>query len=208
MQLGQVVTAMVQAQMLGKPLTEIMGLSAPAATRASEPDYSQYDLYEPTQRAQFIKTLRDEIRSEIRAELAPHQQTIDGARRRQEYDTVAAQHGTDTNFNAKVVQALTLVKENQSLTIGQAYDLVNRIAAAVAPAAAAANPATSTVQQPAKPPATRTITAQQAEQKAEQAKTLPASNSGVRGAAPAPMPANIKNFGDMLVWNARQAGLL
>lgn len=201
-ELTNVITLMAQSQMTGKPLAELLGLQASTPAQPAQPDFSDVDLYQPQNLAAFIQQT---VQGAIHGAMAPHQQTIEGARRRQEYDAVAAQHGADPHFNTKIVQALTMVKENPGLTIEQGFNIVNRIASQFIPAAAATTPAPTPAQ--TVKPATRTITPQQAEAKAAQAAKLPAGNSGVRGAGAAAMPEHIKGLGQMIAWNLQQAHL-
>lgn len=194
-QMTQLVTAMAQAQLSGKPLGEVLGLSAPAQV---EPDYSSLDLYDPAQLANFIK---QSVGSAINGAMTPYQGTIENARRRQEYDAVALQFGHEADFRQKSVAAIQLVAENPALTIEQAYATINKISQTLAPKQTA--PAAAATQ-PAANNATRTLTAEQAAQKAEQAKRLP-GNSGVRGAGKPEMPSHITGLGQMIAWNLQQA---
>jgi hypothetical protein len=199
-QMTQLVTAMAQAQLGGKPLGEVLGVAQPA--QPAEPDYSQVDLYDPSQLAKFIQ---QNVGAAMQSVMAPHQQTIESARRRQEYDTVAARYGGEPNFNNKAVAAIQLVQENPTLTIDQAYATVSKIQQSLTPPASA--PAAQTAQPSANSATRTTLTAEQAQQKAEQAKRLPGQGSGVRGAGPSPMPAHIKGLGQMIAWNLQQASL-
>ena len=199
-QQGQIMQAMLIAQAQGKPLAEVLGLQ-PA--QPSEPDLSQIDLYEPGQLAGFIKQT---VQGAIQGAMQPHQQTIESARRRQEYEGVAAKHGTDPAFNNKVVAALELVKENPALTVEQGYDIVNRISQRVTPTVPQSTQATQAQVANGAKPATqttaRTLTPEQAAAKAEQAKKLPNSR-GVNGAGPAPAPDHfgIGDLGKMMAWD-------
>ncbi len=192
-QLTQIVTAMAQAQLSGKPLAEMFG-AQPA--QPAEPDFSELDLYDPAQLAGFIK---QSVGAAIQGAIAPHQQTIEGARRRQEYDATALKFGNEPDFRQKSIAAIQLVADNPALTIEQAYGVVNRIAQTLTPQLTAA-----AIPQPAATQATRTLTAEQAQQKADQAKRLP-GNGGVRGAGKPEMPAHIQGLGQMIAWNLQQA---
>lgn len=195
-QQGQMMQAMLVAQATGKPLAEVLGLQP---TPTAEPDYSDYDLYEPDQRAEFIRRIKQDVKAEVMRE---HQPTMEASRRRMEYDNVAAKYGSESNFQQKAIAAIQLVQDNPALTIEQAYATVNKIQQSLGvngtPQVAA--PANGAKQ------ATRTITPEQAAAKAEQAKKLP-GNSGVNGAGPAPAPAHfgIGDLGKMMLWDLQQA---
>jgi hypothetical protein len=191
-QLTTLVTAMVQAQASGRPLAEVLG--QPAAPAA--PDYADVDMYDPKQAAQLV---RDVVRAEIQNSMSAHQPTLDAARRRQEFDAALAKHGTDPAFHDKSLAAMELVKANPALTINAAYDLVASIAKTLQPKTAAAPAAPAQT-------ATRTITPEQAAEKAAQAKNLP-SNSGVRGEGRSGPPAHIKGLGQMIAWELQQASV-
>ncbi len=196
---NQLMVAMAQSMMSGRPLNEFLGL---APSQPAEPDYSEYDLYDPDQRSAFIKQIRQEARAEAQAAIAPHQQVIQSARQQQEQIIVAQQYGNDANFQNKMAAALQLVQANPAMSVENAYKIVSHIVGvavpsqskAVAPSQASANQAT------------RTITPEQAQQKAEQAKRLP-RDSGVRGAGPAPVPEHfgVGDLGKMIAWNLQQA---
>jgi hypothetical protein len=196
-QLTQIVTAIAQAQLSGKGLDEVLGLQQ---QKPVEPDYSNLDLYDPAQLAGFIKQT---VGAAITGAMAPHQQTMEGARRRQEYDAVALKFSHEPDFHQKSVAAIQLVAEQPALTIEQAYGIVNKISQTIAPKQPATT-STAATQQPAAQQATRTITAEQAAQKAEQAKRLP-GNSGVKGAGKPEMPAHITGLGQMIAWNLQEA---
>lgn len=201
-QMSQLVTAMAQAQLAGKPLGEILGVPQSAA-QPVEPDYSEVDFYDPAQLASFIKQT---VNGAIQGAMAPHQQTIENSRRRQEYDRVASVYGSEPNFNNKVVAAIQLVSENQSLTIEQAYGMVSRVQNTLSAQSNVVEQPKQTTTSVVVQPAQRTISPEQAQAKAEQAKRLPATSGVVGASAPVP-PAHIKGLGQLLAWNLQQASL-
>jgi hypothetical protein len=184
-----------QVSQLKELLTATLQGKAPEAAAPAEPDYSEIDLYDPQTLAGFIK---QNVRSAAQEVMAPYQQGNEHSRRQQEYHALAAQRGTEPDFQPKVLAAIELVRSNQALTVGQAYDVINSIAPILTPQQQAAP-------QPGAPKlATRTITQEQAEAKKAQAAKLPAT-SGVRGAANQQPPADIKDLGKLILWNLQQA---
>lgn len=194
-QLTQLVTVMAQAQISGKSIGELLGQPAAPA----EPDYSQVDMYDPGQVANMI---RDVVRSETQAFRQEfqqqHQATLEGARQRQEYDLTVAKYGHEPNFQNKIAAALEIAQANPQMPVENAYLVVSHIGARIHPEIKAPDTARAATG------ATRTITAEQAAQKAEQAKRLP-GNSGVRGAGQPEMPAHIKGLGNHMAWYLNQA---
>jgi len=182
----QITTLIAQAMMSGKSLNEVLGL-APASQ--PEADYSNYDLYDDDQRAQFVRQLRQEAlataRAEVQAAFQPHQAALANARQQQEYYAVAAKHGQDPDFERKAALTAQLLQGSTNVPFEATYNLVSQIQqffgapAAPSKAATPSNGAANQARQ-------TTLTPAQQQQKADQAARLPQS-SGVRGAGP-PIP--------------------
>jgi hypothetical protein len=184
-ELTQTVNILTQAQLKG------MQQEPQAPTAPTPPDPTQFDLYDPQQFAEFQRLnnayIQASVRHEVNAAMAPHGQTLQDARLNLEYNQTLAAHGQDSNFKANMESALKLVaRQPNKFSIPEAYDLV----ASIQPATLPRQPAAPS--QGAKP--ARTITAQEAAQKAEQAKRLPASN-GVSGTAEPTLPPVLRNVG-------------
>ncbi len=197
-QMSQVMLAMAQAQMQGKTLGEFLG------EQAAGPDYSQYDLYDPDQRAAYHRQLKDELKAEIRAELAPHQQVMASMKQQQEYSTIALKHGKEPDFERKAALTAQLIQGNPNVSFEATYNLVSQIqkslgvngtpAKAATPTSGVANKAQQTI-----------LTEEQAAAKAAQAAKLP-QNSGVRGGGAPSMPENI-GFKEAVRWVTHQVAL-
>jgi len=202
-QSNQLMTAMAQAMMTGRPLNEVLGLQPAQPAQPAEPDYSQVDMYDPAQAAQLV---RDVVRAEIQASMREHQPILQGARQQQEFNTVYTKHGKDPDFERKAAVALELTKGNPNVSFEATFDLINKISQSLAPQQA--QPTTATQQQASANKAQRTtLTPEQQQQKAEQAKKLPSQGSGVRGAGLPNLPKHIKGLGNIRAWVAQQAQL-
>jgi hypothetical protein len=194
-QQNQTIQAMLIAQASGKPLAEVLGLQPAQPT---EPDYSQFDLYEPEQRAALIRQIKADVKAEVMRE---HQPALEAAKVQQEFTAAEAKFKSDPQYQPRMVAALQLAAEMRTagypLSIEAAYGMASKLQT---------QPTTGAP--PAAPPktATRTITPEQAAAKAAQAAKLP-GNSGVSGAGQAPVPTyfGIGDMGKMMLWNLQQA---
>lgn len=192
-QLTQAVGLLLQAQAPGAAKPE-----PPAAP--TPPDPTQFDFFDPQQFAEWHKqnaAYTDAlVQHRVNAALEPHGRTLEDAKWQTQYNTVAAQHGNDPNFQANANAALQLVaKHKDKFTIPEAYEIVSSL-----------QPSPSPQQQPGAPsprpqqPA-RTITTQQADAMAEKAKRLPTGGNGVSSAGRPALPANIRTLGAIMAWN-------
>lgn len=194
-QQSQLMQAMLIAQAQGKPLAEVLGLAA-----QPEPDYSQFDLYDPDSRAAYHRQLKDELRAEMRAEMQKVQPTLEAAKVQQEYSSAELKYKADPNYQPRMIAALQLVAEMRQngfpLSIEQAYGMASKLSPqAATPTQAAAKSAQPT-----------TLTPEQAAAKAAQAARMP-QNSGVRGGGEPPLPDYITNFKDAVRWTSQQVAL-
>lgn len=201
-QRDQLMTAMVQASITGRPLMEILS-GAPAAP--PEPDYSNLDLYDDAQRTQFIRQLKADAiataRSEVAAQMAGHMPSIQNAQRAGERAAVNAKYGADPNFQQKAQLTENLIGNNPNISFEATFNLVSQIQDALN----AASPST-------KPPApvqngNPTLTPAQAEAKAAQAARYPRAEGGRANGAPVPPPEVAKNFKKLAAWVAHQQAL-
>lgn len=194
-QLMQAVGSLVQAQ---APKTQ-----TPAAPEP--PDSTKFDFFEPEQFAEFqrLNTAYTQavIRHEVQAALEPHGRTLEDAKWQAQYNTLAAQHGADPDFQAKATAALELVaKHKDKFSIPEAYDVISSL------------PLTHSSQQqqgvtsPRSQQPARTITQQQADAMAEKAARLPKTGNGVSSAGRPALPANVRTLGAIMAWN-KQHGL-
>ena len=185
---------------------QLQGMQPPPQkpTAPQPPDPTQFDFYEPAQLAEFHKLnnayIQATVRHEVDAAFAPHGATLQDARLNAEYNSVVYQHGADTNFQPTMQAALKLAAQFPSISIPDAYKHMasNQDSSSSQKAA----PATPTAK-----PAQRTMTAQEAAQKAEQAKRLPASQ-GVSGTPGPTLPVSLRNVGALgrIMYHNQQSG--
>jgi len=155
------------------------------------PDPAEFDFYDPGQVKEFHRRNNEYIQATVQqtvnAALDPHRDTMQAAEYTRQYNSVLADHGNDPNFKPIMDKALQMVaKSNGQFSIPAAYELV-------------ADSQISSPQVAAQPqgfakPGQRTLTAQEAAQKAQQAQSLPPRN-GVSGAAEPALPASLMNVG-------------
>src|SRR5262245_14733319 len=181
--LTQTVQFMAQNQFRGQP-QEPQG--------PQPPDPTEYDFYDPRQVKEFQQQnnsyIQQMVNQSVQAAMAPHQDTMRSAEYSRQYNNVLAEHGDNPNFKPIMDTALQLVaKHPQKFSIPEAYEFV---------ASSQITSPQSTAQpfQTAAKPAQRTITAQEAAQKAQQAQSLPGRN-GVSGAGEPALPAALQNVG-------------
>lgn len=197
-QQNQLMQAMLMAQAQGKPLAEYLGLQPAQAT---EPSYEGLDLYDPGQLAGFIK---QQVTGAIQGAMAPHQQTIQGARQQQEYNQVFLKHGKEPDFPQKAALTSQLLQGNPNVSFEGTYNLISTIQGALAPPTKAVAPLNGAAKNAGQ---TITLTPEQAAEKAAQAARLP-GNSGVRSTgAPTPPEAIRKDFKKLATWVAHQQAL-
>lgn len=171
-------------------------------TAPQPPDPTQFDFYEPAQVAEFHRLnnayIQATVRHEVNSALEPHGEALQGAQWNRDVNALIGTRGSEPNFQANMDAAIRLVaKQPNRFSIPEAYD----IAASLLPTSPqkAAAPA-----QPTAKPAQRTMTVEEAAQKAAQAKRLPASQ-GVSGTGQPRLPSHIKTLGAIMAWN-RQNG--
>jgi|SRR5499426_712119 len=154
------------------------------------PNPEEFDFYEPRQVAEFHQRNNEYIQSmvqqSIQTALAPHQGAMQTAEYTRQYNSVLADYGNDPNFKPLMDKALQMVAAtNGQFSIPDAYDWVSK-AQITSPLQATPSPSVK--------PAQRTITTQEAAQKAAQAHSLPSRN-GVSGAAEPALPTSLMNIG-------------
>jgi len=154
------------------------------------PDPTQFDFYEPAQVKEFHRLnneyMQAQINQSLQAALAPHQGAMQAAEYTRQYNNVLADYGNDPNFKPLMDKALQMVAStNGAFSIPDAYDWVAK--AQISSPQTAAQPQGYAKGQ-------QTITAQEAAQKAAQARSLPPRN-GVSGAAEPVLPASLMNVG-------------
>lgn len=155
------------------------------------PNPEDFDFYEPAQVKEFHRLnneyIQATVQQSVQAALDPHRDAMQQAEYTRQYNSVLADFGNDPNFKPFMDKALQLVaKTNGRYSITEAYDLVASTQVSL-PQQTAAQP-----QGYAKQP--RTITAQEAAQKAAQAQGLPSRN-GVNGAGEPVLPPSLMNVG-------------
>ena len=154
------------------------------------PDPTQFDFYEARDVAEYQRQnnayMQAMVQQSVQAALAPHQDAMQSAEYTRQYNSVLADYGNDPNFKPFMDKALQMVaKSNGRFTIPDAYEWVAS-SQITSPHQAAPSPSAK--------PAQRTMTAQEAAQKAAQAHSLPPRN-GVSGAAEPALPASLMNVG-------------
>lgn len=197
----QLMTAMIQAQLTGRPLAEVLS-GTPAAQ--PEPDYSDLDLMDNRQRAEFIKQMKADMlnaaRAEIRAEMRGHLPGIQDAQRHGEFFAVQAAHGSEPDFQARADLANKLIGNNPNVSFKDTFNLITQIQSSLAPSASAKT-------EPAKQPGLGVLTKEQADAKAAQAAKYPASNGARAVGKPEPPPEVAKNFKQLAKWVAYQQAM-
>lgn len=200
----QLMTAMIQAQLTGRPLAEVLG---GALATAPEPDLSGLDLYDDAQRAQFVKQVRADAlnaaRAEVQAQMRGHLPGIQDAQRHGEFFSVQAAHGTEPDFQQKAALANQLIGNNPNVSFKATYDLISQIQAGLGHS----NGATSAKTEPAKQNGLGVLTKEQADAKAAQAAKYPATNGARAVGKPEPPPEVAKNFKQLAKWVAHQQAM-
>jgi hypothetical protein len=153
------------------------------------PDPAEFDFYDPAQVKEFHKQnnayIQATVQQSVQSALAPHEGAMQAAEYTRQYNSVLGDYGHDPNFKPFMDKALQLVaKSGGQFSIPAAYDLVADSQITSQPAA----PSQSVK------PGQRPLTAQEAAQKAAQARSLPPRN-GVSGAAEPALPAALMNVG-------------
>lgn len=159
-------------------------------TGPQPPDPADFDFYEPAQVKEFHRLnneyIQATVQQSVQAALDPHRETMQSAEYTRQYNSVLADYGHDPNFKPFMDKALQMVaKSGGKYSIPEAYDLVASLQI-TSPHQAASSPGVK--------PAQRTLTAQEAAQKAAQAQSLPPRN-GVSGAGEPALPASLMNVG-------------
>jgi len=155
------------------------------------PDPTEFDFYEPSQVKEFHRLnneyMQAMVQQSVHSALAPHQDAMQQAEYTRQYNSVLADYGNDPNFKPFMDKALQMVaKSNGRFSIPDAYDFVAASQITSPPQVAPPSPSGK--------PAQRTLTAQEAAQKAAQANSLPPRN-GVSGAAEPALPTSLMNIG-------------
>ena len=182
-ELKQTVQLMAQAQLGGERM-------APQPVGPEAPDPEVFDFYDPQQVKLFHKLNNDYIQATVERAVQtafdPHRDAMQQAEYTRQYNSVLGDYGHDPNFKPIMERALQMVaKSGGKYSIPEAYDLVASFQIS--------SPHQAASSQNAKP-AQRTLTAQEAAQKAAQAQSLPPRN-GVSGAGEPALPASLMNVG-------------
>src|SRR4030095_12283391 len=151
---------------------------------------AEFDFYDPAQVKEFHKQnnayIQATVQQSVQSALAPHEGAMQAAEYTRQYNSVLADHVNDPNFKPFMDKALQLVaKSGGQFSIPAAYKLVAE-SQITSPQTAASSPGVK--------PGQRTLTAQEAAQKAAQAHSLPPRN-GVSGAGEPALPASLMNVG-------------
>ena len=154
------------------------------------PNPEEFDFYDPHQIKEFHRLnneyIQATVQQSVQSALDPHRDAMQSAEYTRQYNSVLGDYGHDPNFKPIMERALQMVaKSNGRYTIPEAYDLVASFQIT--------SPHQAASSQNAKP-AQRTLTAQEAAQKAAQAQSLPPRN-GVSGAGEPVLPASLMNVG-------------
>lgn len=181
-ELKQTMQLMAQAQLGGGQPQQPQG--------PQPPDPAEFDFYDPHQVKEFHRLnneyIQATVQQTVQGALDPHRDAMVQAEYTRQYNSVLADHGNDPNFKPFMDKALQQVaRSNGKLTIPEAYEWVASVQI-TSPQAAQPQGFARTAQ--------RTITAQEAAQKREQAQGLPARN-GVSGAGEPALPASLMNVG-------------
>lgn len=195
---NQIMTAMLQAQITGRPLAEILS-GRPAAP--AEPDYSGYDLYDDDQRVAFVRQVRADAIAAATAEaqtmMSSHLPSIQKAQQHGEFFAVQVEHGKDPDFDQKVALTNQLIGNNPNIPFKATYDLISQIQKSLAPA----KPSTP---EPVKQNGTPVLTQAQADAKAAQAARYQSTNGGRAVGVATPPPEIAKDFKKLAAWVAHQ----
>ena len=153
------------------------------------PDPTEFDFYEPNQVKEFHRLnneyIQATVQQSVQAALDPHRDAMQVAEYTRQYNSVLVDYANDPNFKPFMDKALQLVAtSNGRFSIPEAYNLIASSQITSLHQTAAPSPSARTAQ--------RTLTAQEAAQKAAQAHSLPGRN-GVSGAGEPPLPASLMN---------------
>lgn len=195
---NQLIGAVLQASLTGRPLAEILS-GQPAAPAA--PDYSRFDLEDEEGRAAYAQAVRADAiaaaKAEMQAEMRNHLPAIQDTQRHGERFAVQAEHGADPDYHQKVALTEKLMGNNPNVSFKATYNLISQIQASLSPASGI------TPGRPAGP----ILTPAQAEAKAAQAARYQSSNGGRATGPPEPPPEVAKNFKKLAAWVAHQQAL-
>ena len=188
---------------LENALITFMTGQQPQAQKEAEPNYEEIDLYDPRQLSSFI---RNEMQTAMKGIIDPHLPTIKGARVNQELRNVEAKYSADKNYSNRILLAQQLVEANPEMTMENAYKIATHSETVLNAGKESPQPTQNNAVPPSgiSQPTTRTLTAEQAQKKAEQAKRLPKPNSGASGVSSrVNPPTGMKGLGDMMAHNYR-----
>lgn len=194
--LTQTVELLTRAQLQG-----MQPPPPPKPQAPTPPDPTQFDMYDPASLAEYQRLnnayIQATVRHEVNAALEPHGAALQDAQLNAQYNAVVGAFGNDPNFKPTMEAALKLVASFPHISIPEAYKHV----------ASTSSPHQTAAPNAGAKPAQRTMTAQEAAQKAEQAKRLPASQ-GVSGAAEPGLPSVLRNVGALgrIMLHNRQSG--
>lgn len=200
---SQIMTAMLQASLTGRPIAEVLS-GIPAAP--AEPDYGDLDLMDDGQRAQFVKQVRADAlnaaRAEVQSQMRGHLPGIQDAQRHGEFFAVQAAHGAEPDFQQKADLANKLIGNNPNVSFKATYDLISQIQAGLGHT----NGTNGTKTEPAKP-SLGVLTKEQADAKAAQAAKYPAQNGARAVGKPEPPPEVARDFRRLAKWVAHQQAM-
>lgn len=186
-QLTQVVLGMAKE----KPVSQ------PAA-----PDYSDIDMYDPAQAAELVRRVVQETMGEVvKTHIDPQVSRMDQANAQTQVNQILDKYGREA-VESRGPLLMELAKSNPTSSVQELWNLADSLVGPVKTGNA----------KPASPnQAARTITPEQAKQKAEQARRLaPGSNNGVSAAGrrQGPPERMLKNLalGSIAAWNSLNKG--
>lgn len=189
--LTQTVNVLAQVQLRGA-----LPQAPPKPAAPTPPDPTQFDFYDPASTAEFHRLnnayIQATVRHEVNTALEPHNGALQDAELNKQYNAVYAQYGQEANFKDRMGAALQLMAKLPGISIPEAFDAVGGLPLTASPQQPAA-----TTTQPVAKPAQRTMTREEAAQKAEQARKLPASQ-GVSGTPEPGLPASLRGKTDTL----------
>lgn len=179
------------------------------------PDPTQFDMYDANQLREYNRLNSAYVRAEVSHQLsnamAPHGSALQNAQWTADYNILRTQNQNDPHFTEKADVALRLVALNPTkFTIPEAYNYVSDLPLNFTQKNGAREDHTQEAQQQTRqnqstasnsqPPQKRTLTVDEANEKAEQAKRL-ASSGAVNSGQLEPLPSNIKGLGDIMAYN-------
>lgn len=93
------------------------------------PDVTQYDMWDEESVAEYNRAnnayIAQESARRVNEALAPHRAAMRMAQHEQDFNALAAEHGDDPNFRNVMLAALELMKDDEGLSMPEAYKQAN-----------------------------------------------------------------------------------